>query len=160
MSVLYNVEKSSRLSVMYAYIRSNETLRYTLTSLSSNGMVLLARDFLSTCSRLLYYLPPETTQSNSSPSLFHYFRIPLISIMKRNPFTHSNHFDGSSKRRRIDPGSAGSHQTSRPGIIDQRLIEGSQCRGYPDLIQQATSPIQTSTSSCHDEDAQLDAFGK
>lgn len=145
---------------MYAYIRSNETLRYTLTLPLQQWYVLLARDFLSTCSRLLHYLPPETTQSNSSPSLFHYFRIPLISIMKRNPFTHSNHFDGSSKRCRIDPGSAGSHQTSRPGVIDQWLIEGSQWRGYPDLVQKATSPIKTSTSSCHDEDAPLDAFGK
>jgi hypothetical protein len=30
-SMLYNVDKSLRLSVMYAYIRSNETLPYTLT---------------------------------------------------------------------------------------------------------------------------------
>ena len=80
--------------------------------------------------------------------------------MKRNPLTYSNHFGGSSKRRRIDPGSAGSHQPSRLGFIDQRLIEGSQWRGHPDLVQRATSPIQTSTSSCHDEDTQLDAFGK
>lgn len=123
-------------------------------------MVLLARDFLSTCFRLFYYVSPETTQPILPHHCPHSFRIPLISIMKRNSFTHSNHFDGSSKRRRIDPGSAGSHQTSRPGIIDQRLIEGSQWRGYPDLVQQATSPIQMSTSSCYDEDVQLDAFGK
>lgn len=141
---------------MYAYIRSNETLRYTLTLPLQQWYVLLARDFLSTCSRY-HPKPHNPILPHHCP---HYFRIPLISIMKRNPFTHSNHFDGSSKRCRIDPGSAGSHQTSRPGVIDQWLIEGSQWRGYPDLVQKATSPIKTCTSSCHDENAQLDAFGK
>ncbi|OKP11203.1 ATP-dependent DNA helicase MER3 [Penicillium subrubescens] len=78
--------------------------------------------------------------------------------MKRNPFNLSRHFDPSPKRRRIEPESAISHQTSRLGFIDQRLIEGSQWPGYPDLVQQGPHSIQTSTSSNHDDDVQLDAF--
>lgn len=121
--------------------------------------MLLARDFLSTCQRMVYTLPPHPIiPPNSSPP-------PLLSqsidlIMKRNPFDLSRHFDPSPKRRQIEPESAISHQTSRPGFIDQRLIEGSQWPGYPDLVQRGPSSIRTSTSSIYNEDAQLDTFGK
>jgi hypothetical protein len=79
--------------------------------------------------------------------------------MKRNPFSYSKHFQSSPKRRRVDPEPASSHQSSRPGFIDQRLIEGSQWPGYPNFVQQGPSSIQTSTSSGHEDDVQLDAFG-
>ncbi|KAF3388416.1 ATP-dependent DNA helicase MER3 [Penicillium rolfsii] len=78
----------------------------------------------------------------------------------RNTLNPSRHSDPSPKRRRFDPESAFSYQTSRPGFIDQRLMEGSQWPGYPDLVQRVTPSIQKSTSMYHDEDVQLDAFGK
>lgn len=100
-----------------------------------------------------FHLIPHNSPSPSLPSNS------ITLIMKRNPFIHSRNFQHSPKRRRIDPEPANSHQASRPGFIDQRLIEGSQWPGYPNLVQQGPPSIQTSTLSGHEEDVHLDAFG-
>lgn len=65
----------------------------------------------------------------------------------------------ASKRRRLGAGPAGS-TPSRPGFIDQKLIEGSQQPRSSSSIPRESSPPVQSLPALHEEESQLDAFGK
>lgn len=129
-----------------------------LDSSFSDCLMLLARDY-PRVRRPALAISFLFISSHTSPSRSLLESNSIHLIMKHNPFLHSKHLQPSPKRRRIDPGSASSHQASRPGFIDQRLVEGAQWPGYPDLVQQRPSSIPTSTLSGHEEDVHLDAFG-
>lgn len=77
--------------------------------------------------------------------------------MRRNPFS-SSPFQTSPKRRRIDNRSAGSHKMS--GIIDQKLIDGSQRPRETSSFSTHFSMTQEPVSSVRDDEDQLDAFGQ
>ncbi|KAJ5082947.1 hypothetical protein N7532_011990 [Penicillium argentinense] len=76
--------------------------------------------------------------------------------MRRNQLSQSKLFQISPKRRqRTGSGPAGSSQSSRIGVIDQRLIEGSQ----QPRSQTRSSPVSTSAALFSDNDeSELDAF--
>ena len=80
-----------------------------------------------------------------------------ISIMRRNIFS-SSPFQTSPKRRRIDNRSAGSHKMS--GIIDQKLIDGSQRPQETSSFSTHFPMTQEPVSSVRDDEDQLDAFGR
>lgn len=81
-------------------------------------------------------------------------------VMRKTPYSHSKpFFVPPSKRRRVDTGPAGSPQ-SRPGFIDQKLIEGSQQPRPSSSISLEPSPSFDSVSSLRDEGPQFDAFGQ
>lgn len=105
---------------------------------------------LSSTSILYSSLPSTHSHNSSSLKLF---------VMRRMPYSQSNSFEPSFKRQRVDIRPASS-QSSRVGMIDQKLIDGSHQPRYPSSFsQEELSPGERSLS-LRDEDSQLDAFGE
>ncbi|KAJ5292397.1 sedoheptulose-1-7-bisphosphatase [Penicillium atrosanguineum] len=77
--------------------------------------------------------------------------------MGRMPFSQSNPFEPSSKRRRVNIRSASS-QGGRTGTIDQRLINGSQHQRYSSSFRDDTLSPKNRIPSLQDADSQLDIF--
>lgn len=82
------------------------------------------------------------------------------SIMRKNNYSQSKPFLlPPSKKRKVDAAPSGLTQ-SRPGFIDQKLIEGSQQPpSSSSFTQESPPPVQPNLVS-HDEESQLDAFGE
>ncbi|KAJ5086972.1 hypothetical protein NUU61_008279 [Penicillium alfredii] len=76
-------------------------------------------------------------------------------MRRKPPFSQPRPFKPPSQRRGNDLASPTSSQSCRAGVIDQRLVAGSQQPQYSTSFprESATRPI-----SVHDEDSQLDAF--
>lgn len=79
--------------------------------------------------------------------------------MRRMPYSQSNSFEPSFKRQRVDIRPVSS-QSSRVGMIDQKLIDGSQQPRYPSSFSQEELSLGEQNLSLRDEDSQLDAFGE
>lgn len=78
--------------------------------------------------------------------------------MRRSFFPQSSPFQSSPKRRRIDTRPVSSSQGSRAGVIDQRLIEGSQHLPISSSFPRG-SVLSEQIPSSTSEDSPLDAFG-
>ena len=81
--------------------------------------------------------------------------------MRNNPYSRSKPLGYSSRRRQIDPSPASSSRSSRAGIPDQKLIEGSQhSREYNSNFYDTSISNLASTLDPSDGEFQLDSFGK
>ncbi|KAJ5570592.1 uncharacterized protein N7459_010022 [Penicillium hispanicum] len=78
--------------------------------------------------------------------------------MRRTPYSQSNAFQPSPKRRRVGLNPAASSQSSRAGTINHKLIDGSQQLRYPTSPPREPSFFSKIASSNLDESVQLDDF--
>ncbi|KAJ5898809.1 hypothetical protein N7495_003553 [Penicillium taxi] len=79
--------------------------------------------------------------------------------MGKPPFSESNTIGQPAKRRRVgSPNVAGSSQSSRPGLVDSNLIEGSRQERRPTVFPHESLSIDNPGPSVGDEDTELDAF--
>jgi hypothetical protein len=80
--------------------------------------------------------------------------------MRKNNYSQSKPFLlPPSKRRKVDAAPTGFTQ-GRAGFIDQKLIEGSQQPRSSSSFTRESLPSVKPNVSLHDEESQLDAFGK
>lgn len=70
-------------------------------------------------------------------------------MRKNHHVSKSNRFPSTSKWRSNNPYPATPTQSTRPGLIDERLIKGSQQPAYDSM-----------PPACDDEEEEFDAFGK
>lgn len=106
----------------------------------------------------VHVLPSTLFQPPTLHLPLHHLSTSNCSIMRKNPYSKPS-FVLPSKRRRLDAGPALT-KPSRPGFIDQKLIEGSQQPRSSSSIPHESSPSAEALPSLHDEEPQFDAFGE
>ena len=137
--------------VMLAYIRRNET-PFIYPRILRSLVAMEAREHRPRAAIFQFF-------TSHNPRLSFNVDQHIIFIMRRHRSSHLTPSLPSPKRRRTDNRPAGSSQSSKTGLIDLRLIEGSQHNNYSSSYTREISSLERSTSTGLAEDPQLDDFG-